>query len=141
MSVSATVDLAPFRDARTRKLEDLPRFIRACLEEAGAIVKQEMEANAPVRTGALRSSIRVFVEGNSVSITPTVPYAIYVNEGTRPSPGRYVPAIGKRLVNPTLPSFGMHPGVMGQHFVERAGDASQARITELFTRILGGLAA
>lgn len=141
MSVSATVDLASFRAAWTRKLEDLPRFIRASLEEAGTIVKQEMEATAPVRTGALRSSIRVFVEGNSVSVMPTVPYAIYVNEGTRPSPGRYVPTIGKRLVNPALPSFGMHPGIRGQHFVERAGDASQARIAELFARILGGLAA
>ena len=77
-----------------------------------------MRGIASSRTGRLISSIQTKVSENEATVGPTVHYAPYLEHGTRPSPGRYVPAIGKRLINPALPSFGMHPGIKPQPFVE-----------------------
>jgi len=136
MSVKITVDLAEFSRVWKEKTEAIKEAIQQALEEAGALIKSEMETLAPVRTGALRSSIMVDVEADRVTVGPQVPYAGFVEFGTRPSPGRYVPAIGKRLVNPALPHFGMHPGIRATHFVERTALAAEPQLAEVFNRIL-----
>jgi len=136
MSVSVKIDLSEFNRLWKEKTDAVKEAIRRALEEAGALVKREMETQAPVRTGALRSSITVDVEGDRAIVGPNVAYAPYVEFGTRPSPGRYVPAIGKRLVNPALPHFGMHPGIKATHFVEKTALAVEPQLAEAFNRIL-----
>jgi len=137
MSVRISVDLSGFEAVWKEKTEGVRTAIQRALEEAGYAVKREMEGLSPVRTGALKGSITVILGEGNAWIGPTVPYAGFVEFGTRPSPGRYVPAIGKRLVNPALPHFGMHPGIRATHFVERTALAAEPQVAEVFNRILG----
>jgi len=51
------------------------------------------------KTGELQSSFRSEQTERSVRFYWDAPYAMFVDEGTGESTGRYVPAIGKRLVN------------------------------------------
>lgn len=74
----------------------------------------------PRRTGRLQDSFYDERSERSVRFYFDAPYARYVDQGTRPSPGRYVPALGKRLVNARR--MGMHPGVRPRHFVQYISD-------------------
>ena len=139
MSIKITIDLSEFLRVWKEKTDALKEAIRRGLEEAGALAKSEIESRAPVRTGALRSSVVVDVEGNTATVGPAATYAPYVEFGTRASPGRYVPAIGKRLVNPSLPHFGMHPGIRATHFVEQSALASEPQIEAVFETIMAEL--
>ena len=135
MELEASVDLRAFKAAWGDKTKKAKEALQRALEETGAAIKRTMQGNAPVRTGALRSSIVARVEGLRVSVGPTVPYAPFLEHGTRPSPGRYVPAIGKKLVNPQLPHFGMHPGIRATHFVDRTASDAMLQL-QVFSRIL-----
>lgn len=105
------------------------RLRRSVLQEVAQTAVRIMKEEAPVRTGRLRASIRAEIEDTEARIGPTVDYAKYVICWTRPSPGRYVPAIGKRLVNPRffhaksgkvlMRDIGMHPGTPANPFVEK----------------------
>ena len=75
-----------------------------------------------VRTGHLRRNVNYEVKslgelkilgrvGTGVGNAESVGYAVWLEYGTRPSPGRYVPAIGKRVNN------GMHPGIAPRPFL------------------------
>lgn len=52
----------------------------------------------------------------SLMTKPDVVYARAVQFGLPPSPGRFVPAIGKRLKNG--PNIGEWPGFAGRHYME-----------------------
>ena len=60
-----------------------------------------------VNGGAMRNSIRTEVKGSTGVVGYTAEHAPHVEYGHRQTPGRYVPAIGKRLVASYVP---------GQHF-------------------------
>ena len=76
------------------------------------------------------------------TIIVTHPAAVFVNDGTRPSPGRYVPAIGKRLVSGRRRTkksgvvqnvnIGMHPGIRATHFFERAFIDAERHIDAMY---------
>ena len=136
MSARIEIDVEEFSRVWKEKTEAFKAAMRRALEEAAASIKSEMETRAPTRTGALKSSIKAVVEETKAIVGPTVSYAPYVEYGTRPSPGRYVPSIAKRLVNPSLPHFGMHPGIRPTHFVEEAALASEPRIEAIFDSIM-----
>lgn len=61
---------------------------------------------APVDTGNLKNSMTcdVSMDEKAVYIGTDVEYAPYVEFGHRQEVGRYVPAIGKRLVNAYVPA-------------------------------------
>ena len=81
------------------------KALRLAVSKSAQEVKNQMIANTPVDTGNLKSSIKItetFAKpiyiadiGPDKSIAP---YYIYVERGHEQTPGRYVPAIGKRLV-------------------------------------------
>lgn len=77
--------------------------IDAAVDRALEIIGGKCETYAkkacPVDTGHLKNSITHQVRGDTVTIGTNVEYAPYVELGHRQQPGRYVPAIGKRLVN------------------------------------------
>jgi len=117
-SISATVNF----DEVTAKIEWTMNQIRAganlILVEMATHGFHFMRSIASYRTGRLRGSIRTKIGDMFAEVGPTVDYAPHLEFGTRSSPGRYVPPIGKRLVNPAHPSFGMHPGISPRPFVE-----------------------
>ncbi len=63
----------------------------------------------------------------SVKVFNSASYASYVNDGHRQRPGRFVPAIGKRLVRPWVP---------GQHMAEKAEQKTKRASKRLLSRII-----
>ena len=80
--------------------EAIVRAFEICGGKAETYAKQL----CPVDTGRLRNSITHKQEGTDTEVIGTnVEYAPYVEFGHHQEPGRYVPAIGKRLVASYVP--------------------------------------
>ena len=95
--------------------------IRKLERDALTIVRR----NTPVRTGRLRDSfkskrtIRKKALFGKIEVFSPLPYARFIDEGTRRSPGRYVPAIDRRLTT-DRPGFGFHPGIRATNFLKKS---------------------
>ncbi len=76
-------------------------FIRTVAKEVAARYLRKAAKKTPVDEGNLRRSWDVEVAdkggGCEITLTNSSEYASYVEYGHRQNPGRYVPAIGKRL--------------------------------------------
>jgi len=122
------------------KVDDVGAWIRTHLmdtaQDSAQVITNDMYWRAPFREGVLAASITIERQGDRILIGPTVPYAYYVTKGTKPSPGRYVPAIGKRLVNPKLPHFGMHPGIKENPYIKECLDSTRYAFAEDLQRKL-----
>lgn len=94
----------------------------------------------PRKDGTLQESFKGQIENNSrrLHFTWNAPHAEYVDKGVPPSPGRYVPAIGRRLVNPSRrnPSMGTHPGFKGRRYVEKmANELRKVAVNNLLREV------
>lgn len=115
-------------DIRIKKLDKLTvdierlrqgssvRWPKEILDTAGEMMKDSIVDEAPGRTGELKDSVRVETTKDTRTVIVGAPHGRFVNDGTGPSPGRYVPAIGRRLVRGT--NIGMHPGTRATHFFD-----------------------
>lgn len=115
----------------------LPAKMRHWLvDRVGGFAFWEMNVRAPYKTGKLRRSIKKRVSGLEVRITPTAPYSIFVEEGTRPH--EIVPVNAKALrftVGYGQVVFAKrvsHPGTAPQPFVQETADATRAKIPQLW---------
>lgn len=76
-------------------------FIAELAKEIAARYLRKVIKNTPVDNGTLRRSWDVEVKemsnGYEITVKNSAEYASYVEYGHRQTPGRYVPAIGKRL--------------------------------------------
>ena len=89
----------------------------------------------PFRTGKLVQSFlpqNATAENLSGSWRPYAIYAAAVYYGMPSSPGRYVPAIGKRLTNPNRGGFGMWPGFKANPYLDRVAAAATPEIQQGF---------
>ncbi len=75
--------LAATRRALTRVMLEVTAVAPAASEAGGKVLAADMAAKAPRDTGALASSIVVQSEGETAHVGPTVPYARFVQFGTR----------------------------------------------------------
>lgn len=83
---------------------DVTKAIHRALEICGGKAETYAKNLCPVDTGNLRNSITHQREGDDTELIATaVTYAPYVEIGHHQTPGRYVPAIGKRLVASYVP--------------------------------------
>lgn len=105
-------------------------FPELAIEGASMITLDILQKNTPVRTGKLKRSEIRNVFGKRATVQSTSGYGGFVNDGIRPSPGRFVPAIGKRI------RTGMHPGFRGRHFKERTIDEANPIIKEFLQNML-----
>ena len=126
------LDLSLVADKVEEKL--LPGLVKKAADYAYAL----MSAKAPVRSGRLLGSIREQVRGLEATIGPTVPYAIYVEYGTRPHEIRPVYASvlrfeveGKIVFTPIV----HHPGTRPQAFVRETADVTKEKIPELWKEV------
>jgi HK97 gp10 family phage protein len=126
------LDLSLFADKVEGKL--LPGLVKKAADYAYAL----MSAKAPVRSGRLLGSIREQVRGLEATVGPTVPYAIYVEYGTRPHEIRPVFASvlrfkieGKIVFTPIV----HHPGTRAQPFVHETAEVTKQKIPELWDEI------
>lgn len=75
------------------------RAVLRALEKMGGTAETHAKKLCPVDTGRLRASITHKYAGEETELVGTnVDYAPYVELGHNQEVGRYVPAIGKRLV-------------------------------------------
>lgn len=93
-------------DDSLKKLKDLPRVfdeeLSKAMNDEGLDWRDDVRANTPVDSGDLRRSwIFAGVEKSGfifeMDLSNNMEYADYVEYGHRQEPGRFVPAIGKRL--------------------------------------------
>ena len=90
--------------------------------------------NVPVSTGRLRdsftshSSVTAQMKGKVVIESP-LDYAKFMNQGTAPSLGAYIPRLGRRI------RTGIHPGVRGTRYLEKTGVQMQRETNTRLKRL------
>ncbi len=129
-----TVDDAEFQAWASRvkgKINSgqLKEEIGQSAKRIGVQALRTLKTNTPVDTGDLRDAWTadgpsLSGGGWTVKLTNNVEYASYVENGHRQTPGRYVPAIGKRLKVSWIP---------GQFFMKRSLNEVEAQLPELIT--------
>ncbi len=109
----------------------LPVYQEAINRSAAVIDSHRINPrNVPWITGELARRWSTTFNKLLLRTKPDVQYARAVQFGMPPSPGRYVPAIGKRLKNGS--NIGMWPGFRGRHYMEKIINASSAQINRIF---------
>ena len=125
MSFSVNVDYTHFKQdmdaAQERVMYEFPD--KALTALANSLIGN-LSSEAPRASGALASSFyEDRISATESRVLSTVPYAPFVDTGTNPSPGGYVPALRARLVSVlgrwriTSPKLAMHPGIKGTSYV------------------------
>ena len=107
--MSVRVDTRELRQFK-EKLESIntDSLLKEIAADLAARLLRKVKKRTPVDTGELRrnwqvSNIRLFERFCVVEIYNSTEYAEYVEFGHRQTPGRYVPAIGKRLKKAWVP--------------------------------------
>ena len=109
--------------------DEVKKELSRSVKRIGTQAIRTVKSNTPVDTGHLRRSWRVQDAGFQgsgwvIEIKNGIEYASYVENGHRQTPGRYVPAIGKRLKASWIP---------GQFFMKRSLNEVEAQLPELIT--------
>lgn len=84
MTAVASADVYKIAEALRRSGRDSHATTQRTLIESANFLLTEMEIRVPVDSGQLRDSLAVTVVGSTVRVGPNVPYASYVEFGTRP---------------------------------------------------------
>lgn len=112
-----------------------PVMQEAISKSAAVLAHNTNPSTTPWITGTLARSFNPATIGRLFARWyPRVRYAKAVQYGMPPSPGRYVPAIGKRLKNGS--NIGMWPGFKGRHYMEKILNASTKDINVIFKNAL-----
>ncbi len=127
-------------DKLVQRFAKAPEIVEPIMQEAivkssAILAENTTPGNIPWITGHLaRSFDPAKIERLLARWFPRSEYARAVQFGMPPSPGRYVPAIKKRLVNGK--NIGMWPGFKGRHYMEKILKVSTSGINELFRNAL-----
>lgn len=122
----------------SRQMEE--EIIVSALKELAMRLLAKVKERTPVQLGHLRNSwtigaVQKTAQGYEVEVFNPVEYASFVEEGHRQTPGRYVPAIGKRLKRSFVPGRYMLM-ISEREIREEADGIVEACITEQLRRIL-----
>ena len=118
MGVRIRVELHD-RDGLVKELKRLRQLrFEAVVEKNMTQIYQRGKriGGTPVDTGELRQSLGMTKTADGVTVGYTKDYARHVEYGHRQQPGRFVPAIGKRLKRSWVP---------GQAYLKRNVDAQR----------------
>ena len=110
----------------------LKNEVKNSVRNVGETYKRNAESRTPVQSGELRRSWQLkgpFFAGSDITIElrNSKNYASFVENGHRQTPGRYVPAIGKKLKASWVP---------GQHFLQKATKQTSNQIPQLITPVM-----
>ena len=113
----------------------LKNEVKNSVRNVGETYKRNAESRTPVQSGELRRSWQLkgpFFAGSDITIElrNSKNYASFVENGHRQTPGRYVPAIGKRLKASWVP---------GQHFLQKATDETRGQVPQLLTPVMNDI--
>lgn len=135
-------EFAQFTAAFDEVIAAYPAFMKQFLTELGIEWLNKTIFRTPVDTGNLREKwelLDVYKQGNDYIITLYNPteHASFVEYGHSQQPGRYVPAIGKRLVRDFVP--GKFMVKISQEEVEREMQKRfDAKWAQWLNKMLGG---
>ncbi|WP_278951946.1 HK97 gp10 family phage protein [Lactobacillus apis] len=106
--------------------------VKNSVRNVGETYKRNAESRTPVQSGELRRSWQLkgpFFAGSDITVELKngKNYASFVENGHRQTPGRYVPAIGKKLKASWVP---------GQHFLQKATDETRGQVPQLLTPVM-----
>lgn len=134
--------------APDRTVGEISKAVQESLQRIQSWSIKEAPANKQIGMGArLRASFDWRMTSRIAGeLWSRAPYALYVHEGTKPSPGRFVPGIGPggrgaRLINTVdrlgrHRDIGMHPGQKANPFFVRAIKDASPAIAEAFKRAM-----
>ena len=114
MSIRFEITKDNTADVKSAKQEAVARG----LEMIGLQAEGYAKGLCAVDTGNLRNSITHEVGGDEVYVGTNVEYAPYVEFGHTQEVGRYVPKLGKRLVNSYVPPKPFLAPAVESHMVE-----------------------
>ena len=118
-------------------------YIRPLVRRLAERCRDLMVKRAPMRTGELARSIRYEVRGDTAIVGPTVPYAPYVEFGTRPHEIRPRRAKALRFVvgkwwEPRRVVYArrvMHPGFRGRFFARHTVEDLHSEVPGIFAEV------
>lgn len=84
MSSVGSADLYKLAGALKESAQNSATVSQTSILSSASFIKADMEQRVPVRTGRLKQSIAIRVEGDQVIIGPHTEYANFVEFGTRP---------------------------------------------------------
>ena len=92
------------KDLEKARDTEIKRMLEEITNEIAAKLMRKAVKRTPVKEGVLRNAWTVSAankigDGYEVVVSNHMEYAAYVEYGHRQTPGRFVPAIGKRLKN------------------------------------------
>lgn len=127
-----------------RLMEATPEMLEEWIRQGSEIVEGDLVANAPVRTGFLRSSIRTEVSQYRAEISTNSGYGKAVNDGwpARVITARNAKALrfvvnGKVIFRKSV----FHPGFGGHHFKEKTVEMARPKLYQLAESLLRQLKA
>lgn len=121
--------------------KNMPEFCEYMAKQLAAELLRKCIKRTPVISGKLKqswcaSAVQEAGENYEITVSNNVLYASYVEYGHRQDPGRYVPAIGKRLVKVWVP--GQFMMTISAQEVEQGAEARIQRALEKYMkRVLG----
>jgi HK97 gp10 family phage protein len=130
MGAVGQADISRLADALRQTAQDSQITTQQVLVQSANQILAEMESRVPVDTGRLRTSLRIQVDPNRVTIGPDeniAPYGGYVEFGTKPhdirpkTPGGVL--VFKMNGRTVYTKKVRHPGTKAQPFVRPAFEA------------------
>jgi len=116
-------NLNKVRAALAKSPQVVSKHINKAINKSILDIRNEAMTTTPVDKGRLRGSYGMKFGNLRGEVGPTANYAYWVHEGHRQTPGRFVPAIGKRLVK----SF-----VQGNPFLQKAVSQAERKVNQNF---------
>lgn len=131
-------NLEELRAAFKKAPEIVSKELEKATKDAGKLILATEKSEVPIKTGQLRRSITLEYKPISVSIYPTVKYALPVHDGSKP---HVIMAKGKALVfkkdgKLIFARRVNHPGNKPNPFVERTVSKTESPVNNLFTKAL-----
>ncbi len=105
------------------------------VREAARRAEELIRERAPRRSGRLADSVSSEVRGNEALVGPKVPYAVFIERGTRPHEIRPRSARALRFLAKGRLVFARrvwHPGIRPRFFVLRAAEALRSELGGIF---------
>jgi hypothetical protein len=132
-------NLKELQEAFKKFPQIVDKELQAGTKDAGKLVLSTEKQEVPVKTGQLRRSITLDYKPISVSIYPTVKYALPLHEGSKPHvilPVRKQVLAFRKGGKLIFAKRVNHPGYKGNRFVERTVSIVTAPINRIFEKVL-----
>jgi hypothetical protein len=135
-------NLSELREAFKKSPQIVGRELETATKDAGKLILRIEKEEVPVRTATLKRSITMDYRPISVSIYPTVKYALPVHEGTGPhtiTPVRKKVLMFKVGGRKVFAKRVNHPGTKANPFVERTVDRVESPINKIFSEAMDNI--